>query len=171
MAQLHYCRECNVAYGGEFRGRSCPACGEELIHGRVPAGRSNTRKRASHAGVGRAVWDHIIKKDPCAYCGIKLPSKEITIDHIQPKALGGSKGSWTNRTASCRPCNADKAHTPLLHFMLEQRGVDLSHLKDEDGNWPIPEIRSEEEHVSPAHDDLPIIDPRRLVATMNVQVS
>lgn len=66
-----------------------------------------------------------------------------TIDHILPKALGGSKGSWTNRAGSCFSCNQAKAHTPLLHFMLEQQGVDLSHLKNEDGHWPIPRTPDE----------------------------
>lgn len=63
----------------------------------------------------------------------------MTIDHIMPKALGGSKGSWTNRTGACFSCNQDKAHTPLLFFMLELRGDDLTYLKDEDGRWPLPD--------------------------------
>lgn len=137
MAQAFYCPACQAAFGAELRGKSCPACGDELIHGRIPSGRS-VRRTASNS-TGRAVWDHIIKRDPCAYCGVKLKPREITIDHIQPKALGGSKGSWTNRAGACRPCNADKAHTPLLFFMLEQVGVDISFLKEEDGDWPIPE--------------------------------
>jgi hypothetical protein len=62
-----------------------------------------------------------------------------TVDHVQPKALGGSKGSWTNRAGACFDCNQKKAHTPLLFFMLEQLGEDLSAYKDKDGNWPIPE--------------------------------
>jgi len=88
----------------------------------------------------RAVWDHMLKRDPCSICG---ESRSTTIDHIQPKALGGSKGSWTNRTGMCRPCNAAKAHTPLLFFMLERQGIDISFLKDEEGDWPIPETRPE----------------------------
>ncbi len=164
MAQAFYCRACNVSYSAELRGKSCPACGEELIHGRIPASRTNRRSAAS-SSIGRAVWDHIVKRDPCAYCGIKLPSREMTIDHIEPKALGGSKGSWTNRTGSCRQCNSDKAHTPLLFFLLEQDGVDLSHLKDEEGHWPILEIEAETtEIVEPP--SLSAADPRRMLATM-----
>lgn len=62
----------------------------------------------------------------------------ITIDHIQPKALGGSKGSWTNRTGMCQPCNGAKKHTPLLFFLLERQGVAPDWLWDDDHNWPIP---------------------------------
>lgn len=162
MAQAFYCPQCQASFGAELRGKSCPACGEELIHGRIPASK-NTRNKPGSGSVGRAVWDHIIKRDPCAYCGIKLPPKEITIDHIQPKALGGSKGSWTNRTGSCRPCNADKAHTPLLFFLLEKnKGMDLSALKDEEGDWPIPDDRAAE--ATPTEPPLEALDPRRLLA-------
>lgn len=145
MAQALYCPSCQQGWPPDLTlggGRSCPACGEELIRGRVPAGRKASSKRYT-PHTSRAVWDRLLKRDPCVYCGVKLIPSQITIDHIDPKALGGSKGSWTNRAGSCRPCNAAKAHTPLLFFMLEQRGVNLAHLKDEDGNWPIPEIVEE----------------------------
>lgn len=155
MAQAFFCPGCNVAFNAALRGHSCPACGEELIHGRVPAGRKVIS--GSSARSGRAHWDHIIRKDICAYCQVKHKPRN-TIDHILPKALGGSKGSWTNRAGACYKCNQDKAHTPLLHFMLERRGLDLSHLKDEDGNWPLPELedRPPEEEVPE-----PIAEPPR----------
>ena len=76
----------------------------------------------------------------------------MTIDHIMPKALGGSKGSWTNRTGACFECNQAKAHTPLLFFLLELSGQELSHLKDEDGRWPLPDegiMEALEDHEIP----------------------
>lgn len=135
MAQAIYCPSCKVFFTAELRGKSCPACGDELVHARVPSSKGGLgmRKRAPHAS--RAVWDHIIKRDPCVYCGCMAAS---TVDHILPKALGGSKGSWTNRAGSCFRCNQDKAHTPLLFFMLERVGINLSDLKDAEGDWPIP---------------------------------
>lgn len=169
MAQSYYCPGCAAAFGVELRGRSCPACGEELIHGRVPAGRT-TPRRVSPGGTGRAVWDHIVKRDPCAYCSTKLTPKEITIDHIVPKALGGSKGSWTNRTAACRPCNGGKAHTPLLFYMLERVGMDLNHHKDEEGNWPIPET-PEERAERLAHELDADGDPRRLLSQITQAIN
>jgi 5-methylcytosine-specific restriction endonuclease McrA len=56
----------------------------------------------------------------CAYCGKKFKKQQLTIDHINPKAYGGTK-SWKNTISSCMTCNAKKAdrtpeeaHMPLL---------------------------------------------------------
>lgn len=138
--QAFYCPGCKAAYTAELRGHSCPACGEELIHGRIPAGQSTTIRRSSTPGPGRAVWDVLLKRDICCYCGNE---KSTTIDHIVPKALGGSKGSWTNRTGSCFSCNQEKEHTPLLFFMLERTGENLDWMKNEEGHWPIPASEDE----------------------------
>lgn len=143
--QAIYCPACQVFYTAALRGRSCPACGEEMIHARFPSklsqGMTIIGRKKKSPTASRAVWDHIIKKDPCSYCGEKFESvRSITIDHIMPKALGGSKGHWTNRAGACLSCNQAKAHTPLLHFMLELQGEDISQLKDEEGRWPIPTI-------------------------------
>ena len=143
MAQMILCPVCDVVYTAHLRGGSCPACGEELIHGRFPAGSRPRKKTAPH--VSSSVWDHILKKDPCSICG---ESKSTTIDHIVPKALGGSKGSWTNRTGMCRPCNGAKAHTPLLFFLLEQQGAAPDWRWDEDGYWPIPDQIARQEAIA-----------------------
>lgn len=134
MAQALYCPSCQAMFDPTLGGPSCPACGEELIRGRVPAGRKPPRRHSPYTS--RAVWDKILKRDVCCYCA---DARTTTIDHIEPKALGGAKSSWENRTGSCQPCNGRKAHTPLLFFMLEERGVDISHLKTPEGNWPIPD--------------------------------
>lgn len=137
MAQLIFCPDCRVEFTVELRGRSCPACGTELVHARVPAGSQPAiQRRQQHGSGSKAVWDHILKKDVCAFCS---DTRATTIDHILPKALGGSKGSWTNRTGACFGCNQAKAHTPLLHFMLIRLGEDLSHIMDDDGRWIIDE--------------------------------
>lgn len=134
MAQALFCSQCRVAYTAALRGHSCPACGEELIHGRLSSGSTAFRHiKPKRSYASRAVWDHIIKRDPCVYCG----DKSTTVDHIQPKALGGSKGVWSNRAGCCFRCNQEKAHTPLLMFLLERVGVDVSALKDDSGRWPI----------------------------------
>lgn len=159
MAQAIYCRSCEVFFTAQLRGMSCPACGEELIHARFPAGLRPRKKPTPHAS--SSVWDHILKKDACSICKDRTDmfhTVPITIDHIQPKALGGSKGSWTNRTAMCRPCNAAKKHTPLLFFLLERKGAAPDWLWDDDHNWPIPELEDklpstqyEEEMASEGH--------------------
>lgn len=52
----------------------------------------------------------------CQYCG---SSKELTIDHVLPRWLGG-KASWDNLVACCRKCNLKKGH-----MTLQQSGMRL----------------------------------------------
>jgi hypothetical protein len=174
MAQAIYCPACQVFYTAALRGSSCPACGEEMIRARFPSKITSSMtiigRKKKMPTASRAVWDHIIKRDPCAYCGVKFCSpKQITIDHIMPKALGGSKGHWTNRTAACFDCNQKKAHTPLLHFMLEMQGVDLTHIKVRNDygnyNWPKPPAAEAEarEKIENERADGDFADPRQVV--------
>lgn len=44
----------------------------------------------------------------CQYCGCKPGSREITMDHVVPRAQGG-KGSFENCVAACVSCNHRKA--------------------------------------------------------------
>jgi 5-methylcytosine-specific restriction endonuclease McrA len=45
----------------------------------------------------------------CQYCGQRLASGEITIDHVVPRVHGGVS-SWENCVLACIPCNRRKAH-------------------------------------------------------------
>ena len=56
----------------------------------------------------------------CQYCGSQ--SRDLTIDHIKPKHLGGTH-SWNNVVTACSYCNHKKGGRPL-----EQTGMAL--LKD-----------------------------------------
>ncbi|CAK0765153.1 hypothetical protein CCP3SC1_450003 [Gammaproteobacteria bacterium] len=51
----------------------------------------------------------------CAYCGKK--DVPLQIEHIQPKALGGSDRA-SNLTVACRPCNEKKAAQPVEKFLV-----------------------------------------------------
>jgi len=53
----------------------------------------------------------------CQYCG--LQTRELTIDHVVPKRLGG-RTVWENVVAACRKCNTRKSDKPL-----EQSGLHL----------------------------------------------
>ena len=58
--------------------------------------------------------DSLISRDKrtCQYCGFKLCSNEITIDHIVPLSKGG-QNSFTNCVVACRPCNDYKSDLDL----------------------------------------------------------
>lgn len=44
----------------------------------------------------------------CGYCGAKLTNKSGTVDHVHPKAKGGTN-TWDNVVAACQPCNQKKS--------------------------------------------------------------
>lgn len=44
----------------------------------------------------------------CQYCGRRLPSTELTLDHVVPRCLGG-RSTWENLVVACVSCNARKA--------------------------------------------------------------
>ena len=59
----------------------------------------------------------------CQYCGQRTPN--LTIDHVQPRHLGG-KHVWTNVVAACPQCNHRKggrhlneSHMKLIHLPVE----------------------------------------------------
>jgi 5-methylcytosine-specific restriction endonuclease McrA len=43
----------------------------------------------------------------CAYCEETFASKELTLDHVLPRAAGG-KTTWENTVTACKPCNYKK---------------------------------------------------------------
>ena len=43
----------------------------------------------------------------CQYCGDAFDHKELTIDHMIPRASGG-KTTWENSVTACKPCNHKK---------------------------------------------------------------
>lgn len=45
----------------------------------------------------------------CQYCGTKVSSQEMTMDHVLPRSQGGVT-CWENIVTSCEACNAAKAN-------------------------------------------------------------
>lgn len=43
----------------------------------------------------------------CQYCGEKKPARELSYDHVVPRAAGG-RTTWDNIVSACRACNARK---------------------------------------------------------------
>ena len=81
--------------------------------------RLNRYVNAPYKGVN-LTRQNIFKRDnnECQYCGTR---RELTIDHVLPKARGG-KDTWTNLVTACKRCNAKKgdytpeeANMPLRH--------------------------------------------------------
>jgi len=62
----------------------------------------------------------VFKRDDftCQYCGIGLPSDELTMDHIIPKKLGGIS-SFMNCVAACYRCNNRKGSRTLAESGLQ----------------------------------------------------
>jgi 5-methylcytosine-specific restriction endonuclease McrA len=44
----------------------------------------------------------------CGYCGKRLPPRDLSYDHVIPRARGG-KTEWENILTACKPCNDRKA--------------------------------------------------------------
>jgi len=52
-------------------------------------------------------------RNTCQYCGIVLPSSELTLDHVVPRSRGGNS-TWENLVACCHACNRRKGNR-MLH--------------------------------------------------------
>jgi 5-methylcytosine-specific restriction endonuclease McrA len=54
----------------------------------------------------------------CAYCGDHFDDKELSVDHIIPKASGKTINTWKNLITACLKCNMKKGgRTPLQASM------------------------------------------------------
>lgn len=58
----------------------------------------------------------------CQYCSVRLPTQELTFDHVVPRCKGG-RTNWTNVVTACITCNHRKGRSMLseLHTMKLKR--------------------------------------------------
>lgn len=56
----------------------------------------------------------------CQYCKRRKPLKELSVDHVVPRARGG-RTSWENCVTACIPCNQGKADRSLKETGLTLR--------------------------------------------------
>lgn len=65
----------------------------------------------------------------CAYCGLEASLESITLDHVRPRRGQTAYDRADNLVLACRDCNAAKADTPLIAFLMQRRsrGVFLLH--------------------------------------------
>ena len=45
----------------------------------------------------------------CQYCGIGIPTEDLTFDHVIPRSKGGTT-LWENVVTACGPCNLHKSN-------------------------------------------------------------
>ncbi|MFL5496757.1 MAG: HNH endonuclease [Gemmatimonadales bacterium] len=86
--------------------------------------RSPGRSMQSHRD-----WLLSLHGSVCAYCGTETPSETITLDHVRPRRGQTAYDRPDNLVLACRECNAAKADTPLVAFLMQRRarGVYLLH--------------------------------------------
>jgi 5-methylcytosine-specific restriction endonuclease McrA len=65
----------------------------------------------------------------CAYCGASTSPEAITLDHVRPRRGQTAYDRPDNLVLACAACNAAKADTPLVAFLMmrRSRGVFLLH--------------------------------------------
>jgi hypothetical protein len=68
----------------------------------------------------------------CAYCGTTTSPDFITLDHVRPRRGQTAYDRPDNLVLACSGCNAAKADTPLVAFLMmkRSRGVFLLHYGD-----------------------------------------
>ncbi len=68
----------------------------------------------------------------CAYCGTETPVSAITLDHVRPRRGQTAYDRPDNLVLACSTCNAAKADTPFMSFLMARRsrGVFLLHYGD-----------------------------------------
>jgi len=55
----------------------------------------------------RNIYEHYGYR--CCYCGQRLSTQELNLDHVVPRSRGG-KTDWSNVVTSCIPCNLKKGN-------------------------------------------------------------
>ena len=54
-------------------------------------------------------------KNTCQYCGGVFLFRDLTMDHVYPRCLGGER-TWDNIVTSCKRCNGRKGHKTIEEF-------------------------------------------------------
>ena len=71
----------------------------------------------------------VLRRDnhTCRYCGQSAPEVPLEVDHVIPKALGGSDDA-SNLVTACRRCNRGKASVPADAPIVEDISQDAVRL-------------------------------------------
>lgn len=75
----------------------------------------------------------------CQYCGRKFPYRELTLDHVVPRSLGG-RTTWENIVCACVACNVKKGGR-----MPAQAGLRLIRMPKKPRRSPVLRIKIQSE--------------------------
>ena len=93
--------------------------------------------RTTSNSEAKRLWRRDIKENwgfKCAYCGSE---HHLTIDHIVPRAKGGTDFT-KNCLCACHSCNQDKSHSPWEEWYKNQEFFSQEKY-DKIKNWVKPE--------------------------------
>ena len=79
--------------------------------------RPRTQRRKARRTKRQRVWDR--SGGMCAYCGMPLSVRDMTMDHVVPKSRGG-ESRVSNLVASCSRCNRLKGARTAEEFLAER---------------------------------------------------
>jgi len=88
-------------------------------YARTPALTSQPTGRTAYTATRLALLEQ--HGPVCAYCGRQSSPRSITLDHVTPRKGQRAYDRRDNLVLACRACNAKKADTPLLAFLLADR--------------------------------------------------
>lgn len=75
----------------------------------------------------------------CQYCGKRMPTSELSLDHIIPRSQGG-QATWTNIACCCTDCNVKKGgRTPA------EAGMKLIHKPFKPRRSPVLKVKIQSE--------------------------
>ena len=57
----------------------------------------------------------------CQYCGVRPPSRDLSLDHVVPRSRGG-RSTWDNLVTACAECNRIKGHRLTSECGMHPKG-------------------------------------------------
>lgn len=119
VAATHYARGQVIWEAGEhsirFRGGwNRQGVRSELVINSIIATRGINRTEADDERTPSLNNTALFRRDGflCLYCGQQFSQRELTRDHVIPRALGGLD-DWENVVSACLSCNQRKGHLSL----------------------------------------------------------
>ena len=75
--------------------------------------------------VSKRLRFEILRRDnhTCCYCGRSAPDVVLHVDHVMPKALGGSDTDPANLKTSCVDCNAGKGSSAPDQTLVDEAKI------------------------------------------------